>query len=48
MKGNASTLTKLENFQENQEFKTMKNKSLNILKFHNTHQIKLMRYERFI
>jgi len=34
MKTNASTLTKLENFHENQEFKTMKNKSLKFLELH--------------
>jgi len=34
MKNNASTLTKLKKFHENQEFKIMKNKSLNFLKLH--------------
>jgi len=34
MKNNASTLTKLEKFHENQEFKTMKNKSLKFLELH--------------
>jgi len=34
MKKNASTLTKLKKFHENQEFKTMKNISLNFLELH--------------
>jgi len=34
MKKNATTLTKLKKFHENQEFKTMKNKSLNFLELH--------------